>query len=185
MVIESVSRKTVVASSKETPCSFRLSSALRGSHSNSSVIRGLYTTRNLGSIGITATRSTASGARADPRKAETAARRSSVAAWCWTVGRVHAADPTFSRMNRGCRAAMRNRAIAGPSGRRRPCSQFRSVCTLMPMASANRVCVKPTNRRKATISSPDSIRWEYQVADCRRSSPAVQPTQDGIAIPQF
>src|SRR3972149_4047591 len=41
MVIESVSRKTVVASSKETPCSFRLSSALRGSHSNSSVIRGL------------------------------------------------------------------------------------------------------------------------------------------------
>jgi hypothetical protein len=53
MVIESVSRKTVVASSKEIPCSFRLSSALAGSHSNSSAIYGLYTKGNLGSIGTT------------------------------------------------------------------------------------------------------------------------------------
>ena len=33
----------------------------------------------------------------------------------------------FSRNRRGCRAAMRNSASAGPSGLRRPCSQLRNV----------------------------------------------------------
>ena len=37
----------------------------------------------------------------------------------------------------GWRAAIRSSASAGPSGLRRPCSQFRSVCTLMPIALAN------------------------------------------------
>jgi hypothetical protein len=40
---------------------------------------------------------------------------------------VHATDCRFSRMIRGCRAAIRSNAIAGPSGRRRPCSQLRNV----------------------------------------------------------
>jgi hypothetical protein len=39
----------------------------------------------------------------------------------------YAAVLRFSRMTRGWRAAMRSSATAGPSGRRRPCSQFRSV----------------------------------------------------------
>ena len=47
-----------------------------------------------------------------------------------------AADFRFSRMILGCRAAIRSNAIAGPSGRRRPCSQFRSVCTLISIARA-------------------------------------------------
>ena len=50
----------------------------------------------------------------------------------------YAARSRFSRMMRGCRAAMRRSARAGPSGRRRPCSQLRNVCTLIPSASANR-----------------------------------------------
>lgn len=33
---------------------------------------------------------------------------------------------------RGCRAAIRSSAIAGPSGVRRPCSQLRTVWTLIP-----------------------------------------------------
>ena len=59
-------------------------------------------------------------------------------------------------MIRGCRAAIRRSATAGPSGWRRPCSQLRSVCTLIPMALANLACVSPTNRRNAATSSPDS-----------------------------
>ena len=39
----------------------------------------------------------------------------------------HAAAFTFSRITRGCLAAMRSKAIAGPSGCRRPCSQLRRV----------------------------------------------------------
>src|SRR6476661_3878074 len=42
-----------------------------------------------------------------------------------TKRHLQAADSTFSifsRRIRGCRAAIRNKAIAGPSGRRRPCS---------------------------------------------------------------
>jgi hypothetical protein len=54
MVIESVSRNTVVASSKETPCVFRLLSAFNGSHSNTSAIFGIYSNGNRVSIGITA-----------------------------------------------------------------------------------------------------------------------------------
>ena len=69
----------------------------------------------------------------------------------------HAADFTFSRMIRGCRAAILRRPIAGPSGLRRPCSQFRNVWTLMPIACANCDCERPTKRRRAATSSPDSI----------------------------
>jgi len=53
------------------------------------------------------------------------------------VGSAYAAVWRLSRMILGCRAAMRSSAIAGPSGVRRPCSQFRRVCTLIPMARAN------------------------------------------------
>ena len=48
-------------------------------------------------------------------------------------------------------------AKAGPSGVRRPCSQFRKVWMLIPKALANACWLKATNRRKATMSSPDSI----------------------------
>ena len=71
--------------------------------------------------------------------------------------RPQAADFTFSRMMRGCRAAIRSNPIAGPSGCRRPCSQFRRVCTLIPIACANCGCERPTNRRSEAMSSPDSI----------------------------
>jgi hypothetical protein len=47
-----------------------------------------------------------------------------------------AADLRFSRMILGCRAAIRRSAIAGPSGLRRPRSQLRSVCTLIPDRSS-------------------------------------------------
>jgi len=49
----------------------------------------------------------------------------------------HAAVVRFSRIIRGWRAAILRRPMAGPSGCLRPCSQFRSVCTLIPMACAN------------------------------------------------
>jgi hypothetical protein len=42
-------------------------------------------------------------------------------------GTYYATDLTFSRMIRGWRAAIRSNPIAGPSGRLRPCSQFRRV----------------------------------------------------------
>lgn len=73
----------------------------------------------------------------------------------WPCG--YAALLRFSRRIRGCRAAILSNASAGPSGARLPCSQFRSVWTLIPMATANLACVNPTKRLSATISSPDSI----------------------------
>jgi hypothetical protein len=39
----------------------------------------------------------------------------------------------------GFLAATRNNANAGPSGVRRPCSQFRNVATLTPIMRANSV----------------------------------------------
>lgn len=75
-----------------------------------------------------------------------------------TVETSQAAVRRFSLKIRGCLAAIRSSASAGPSGVLRPCSQLRSVCTLIPMARANCVCVRPTNRRRAAISSPDSNR---------------------------
>ncbi len=39
----------------------------------------------------------------------------------------HAEVARFSRSTRGCRAATRSSASAGPSGLRRPCSQLRKV----------------------------------------------------------
>jgi hypothetical protein len=53
MVIERVSRKTVVASSNETSWSLRLRSAFAGSHSNLSAIGGLYNMEQCWSRGIT------------------------------------------------------------------------------------------------------------------------------------
>jgi len=58
---------------------------------------------------------------------------------------------------RGWRAAILSKASAGPSGHRRPCSQLRSVWTLMPNASAKRTCESPTKRRSEEMSLPDSI----------------------------
>lgn len=47
---------------------------------------------------------------------------------CWTTAiSYHAVDLRFSRMMRGCLKAIRSSARAGPSGVRRPCSQFRKV----------------------------------------------------------
>ena len=46
--------------------------------------------------------------------------------------------------------------MAGPSGFLRPCSQLRSVWTLMPIAWANWDCERPTKRLSAATSSPDS-----------------------------
>jgi hypothetical protein len=51
--------------------------------------------------------------------------------------RLRTAVGTFSRTTPGWRAAIRKSASAAPSGFRRSCSQLRSVCTLMPRASAN------------------------------------------------
>src|SRR5262249_20917820 len=63
----------------------------------------------------------------------------------------------FSRSTFGCRAAILNSAKAGPSGVRRPCSQFRKVWMLIPKALANACWLSATKRRSATMSSPDSI----------------------------
>ena len=52
---------------------------------------------------------------------------------------------------------MRKSARAGPSGVRRPCSQFRNVWTLIPNAAANCSCVIPTKRLRETTSSPPEI----------------------------
>ena len=60
----------------------------------------------------------------------------------------------FSRSTLGCRAAMRSSARAGPSGMRLPCSQLRSVCTLIPRARANVSCDSLVKRRRAATSSP-------------------------------
>jgi hypothetical protein len=40
----------------------------------------------------------------------------------------------------GCSAATRRRTRAGPSGARRPCSQFRTVAALIPSNAANFAC---------------------------------------------
>jgi hypothetical protein len=44
----------------------------------------------------------------------------------------------------GFTAATFSKARAGPSGRRRPCSQFRSVATLTPIMRANSACDFPS-----------------------------------------
>ncbi len=67
-----------------------------------------------------------------------------------------AARTRLSRRIFGCLAAILSNARAGPSGCRRPCSQLRKVCTLMPKAFENPCCERPTKRRSWTMSSPDS-----------------------------
>src|SRR5437016_311935 len=68
------------------------------------------------------------------------------------------AKARFSRSTLGCRAAMRSNARAGPSGMRLPCSQLRSVCTLIPRARANASWDSPVKRRRAATSSPP---WSF------------------------
>jgi len=53
----------------------------------------------------------------------------------------HAADK--SSIASGCVEATRNKTLAGPSGLRLPCSQFRNVATLIPIRAANLFCDNP------------------------------------------
>jgi len=47
----------------------------------------------------------------------------------------HAADKSI--IASGCVEATRSKTLAGPSGLRLPCSQFRNVATLIPIRAAN------------------------------------------------
>jgi hypothetical protein len=68
---------------------------------------------------------------------------------CWGAGshpdpahlEAQADAARFSTSTRGCRAAIRSNARAGPSGVLRSGSRFRSVCTLVPRTAANCCCV--------------------------------------------
>ena len=57
------------------------------------------------------------------------------------------------RNTRGSRATIRMRAMAAPWGRRRPCSQFWSVSTLMPTARA-----KPSVFA-SVLRAPEEVAW--------------------------
>ena len=49
----------------------------------------------------------------------------------------------ISSIASGCLAATRSKTRDGPSGFRRPCSQLRSVATLIPIREANLSCDRP------------------------------------------
>jgi len=49
----------------------------------------------------------------------------------------------ISSIASGCLAVTRSKTRAGPSGFRRPCSQLRSVATLIPIREANLSCDRP------------------------------------------
>ena len=58
----------------------------------------------------------------------------------------------------GSRSIAVSKASAGPSGARRPCSQFLSVCVLMRNARANRSCDSRVLRRTAATSTGSTTR---------------------------
>jgi len=64
-----------------------------------------------------------------------------------------------SSMAAGLCLASRSSTRAGPSGLRRPCSQFRTVATLIPNADANCVCESSSWRRmsRTSISSSEVV----------------------------
>ena len=62
---------------------------------------------------------------------------------------------------KGSASMARSSARAGPCGRRRPSSQFRSVSTLMPTSRANSRCVAPNFARmwRTSIGSNSTLAW--------------------------
>ena len=57
----------------------------------------------------------------------------------------------------GSRSTRVSKAREGPLGRRRPCSQLRSVATLTPQSSANCACVNPSFIRMAATSRSEAL----------------------------
>ena len=72
---------------------------------------------------------------------------------------------------RGFAAATRSRARAGPSGERRPCSQFRRVATLTPIRRANSVCDLP----RFSLIARTSSRLKWNTRDGRRAPRRIAP----------
>ena len=72
----------------------------------------------------------------------------------------------------GSSAATFSKARAGPSGRRRPCSQFRSVATLTPIMRANSDCDRCRLCRTALISTGPISKTREGVLLPRLMSPA-------------
>ena len=72
----------------------------------------------------------------------------------------------------GFSAATFSKARAGPSGRRRPCSQFCKVETLTPIMRANSLCDFPNRCRMAFTSSGAISLTRLGLASPRRMAPA-------------
>jgi len=66
--------------------------------------------------------------------------------------------PSASATAFGLCAAISSRARAGPSGTRRPCSQFCNVATLTPIIRANSACDLPSLRRIDLMSAGRNVK---------------------------
>ena len=80
--------------------------------------------------------------------------------------------PKASATALGLSAATLSRARAGPSGIRRPCSQFCSVARLTPIIRANSDCDFPSLRRIDLISAGRKVNTRAGLTFPRRIRPA-------------